>query len=83
MFLGGKYMPKMLKVNGIVVKVVEKNEVDNELLDDDKEMDDRATQAVKAALLKAQVCKKPIAKYDPKTREAYIVESSGNRRYVK
>ena len=75
-------MPKMLKVNGIVVKVVEKNEVDNELLDDDKEMDYRVTQAVKAALLKAKVCQKPIAKYDVKMKQAYLEYPDGRKEYA-
>ena len=75
-------MPKMLNVKGIVVKVVEINEVENELLDDDKEMDDRATQAVKAALLTAKVCKKPIAKYDMEMQQAYLEYPDGRKEYV-
>jgi hypothetical protein len=76
-------MSKTLEINGMTIKVVKKDEVDDFLLDDDKEMDNRAIQAVNAALSKAKVCKKPIAKYDPKTKKAYIVGSSGNIRYVK
>ena len=48
----------------------------------DKDMDIRAKEAVKAALEKAKVCKKPIARYDIETKRAYIEDAEGNRRYV-
>ena len=48
----------------------------------DAEMDARATQAVKAAVAKAQFCKKPIAKYDLLTKRAYVEYANGERRYV-
>lgn len=48
----------------------------------DAEMDARATQAVKAAVAKAQFCKKPIAKYDTVAKRAYVEYANGERRYV-
>ncbi len=48
----------------------------------DAEMDVRATQAVKAALTKAKVCNKPIAKYDFDAKRAYVEYANGERRYV-
>ena len=48
----------------------------------DAEMDARATQAVKAAVAKAQFCKKPIAKYDTEAKRAYVEYANGERRYV-
>lgn len=39
----------------------------------DKEMDKRAVAAVNAAIEKAKVCGKPIAKYDPKTKTVKLV----------
>ena len=46
------------------------------------EMDYRAEEAVKAALHRAKVCKKPIARYDMDTKRAYIEYPNGERKYV-
>ena len=48
----------------------------------DIEMDNRAKAAVRSALDKAKVCKKPIAKYDPKTKRAYVEYADGEKKYV-
>ena len=48
----------------------------------DAEMDYRAEEAVKAALHRAKVCKKPIARYDMDTKRAYIEYPNGDRKYV-
>lgn len=48
----------------------------------DKEMDARATQAVKSAVSKAEFCKKPVAKYDTTARKAYIEYADGAKKYV-
>lgn len=37
----------------------------------DNEMDERAVEAVKAAINKAKICKKPIASYDKEKKRAY------------
>lgn len=47
----------------------------------DAEMDYRAEEAVKAALHRAKVCKKPIARYDMDTKRAYIEYPNGERKY--
>ena len=46
------------------IKVVNPAEREQYISDNDMEMDLRASAAVKAALNKAEICKKPIAKYD-------------------
>ena len=49
----------------------------------DSEMDARATEAVKAAINKAKICKKPVAGYDKEKRVAYIEYANGERKYAK
>ncbi len=51
--------------------------------DKELEMDARATQAVKAALAKAEFCKKPVAKYDLKTKRVYVEYADGEKKRVK
>lgn len=48
----------------------------------DKEMDRRATYAVKAAISKAKVCNRPIAKYDDVKKKAYLEYVDGRREYA-
>jgi pantothenate kinase-related protein Tda10 len=50
--------------NGRNIKVVEPFECQSAISKSDAEMDERAVQAVKSAVNKANTCKKPIAKYD-------------------
>ena len=54
------------------VTVVEASEQSGYISDSDAEMDIRAVEAVRAALSKAEICKKPIAKYDADKKEAYV-----------
>lgn len=75
-------MSKVININGMAVKVIDNTEKQANLSQDDKDMDIRAKEAVKAALEKAKVCKKPIARYDIETKRAYIEDAEGNRRYV-
>ena len=42
-------------------------------------MDARAVEAVRAAVSRAEVCKKPIAKYDAAAKKAYVVYPNGSR----
>lgn len=56
----------------------EKNSV---ITESDMEMDYRAVQAVKAAVNRAKVCKKPIARYDKDTQKAYMEYADGERVY--
>ena len=75
-------MSKVININGMAVKVIDNTEKQETLSQEDKDMDIRAKEAVKAALEKAKVCKKPIARYDTETKRAYIEDAEGNRRYV-
>ncbi len=75
-------MSKVININGMAVKVIDNTEKQETLSQEDKDMDIRAKEAVKAALEKAKVCKKPIARYDIETKRAYIEDPEGNRRYV-
>ena len=68
--------------NGKKIQVVASDEQQFVLTDSDKEMDYRATEAVKAALHRAKVCRKPIAGYDEDTKRAYIEYPDGERKYV-
>ena len=75
-------MSKVININGMAVKVIDNTEKQDTLSQEDKDMDIRAKEAVKAALEKAKVCKKPIARYDVEAKRAYIEDAEGNRRYV-
>lgn len=48
----------------------------------DREMDRRATEAVKAAIHRAKVCNKPIAGYDSESNRAYLEYPNGERKYA-
>lgn len=52
--------------SGRIIKVVSREEEKSTLTESDNEMDERAVEAVKAAINKAKICKKPIAGYDEK-----------------
>ena len=60
------------------VKVISSNQR-NYISDSDAEMDARAVEAVRAAVSRAEVCKKPIAKYDVVTKKAYVEYPDGRR----
>lgn len=76
-------MSKVISINGRAVKVIDNTEKQNALSQEDKDMDIRAKEAVRAAIAKAKVCKKPIARYDLKAKRAYIEDAKGNIKYVK
>ena len=63
--------------SGKVIKVVSSEEEKTTLTVSDSEMDARATEAVKAAINKAKICKKPVAGV------AYIEYANGERKYAK
>lgn len=75
-------MSKFLNINGMSVKIIDNSEKQATLSQEDKDMDIRAREAVKAALKKAKICRKPIARYDIEAKRAYIEDADGNRRYV-
>lgn len=81
---GGRaeYMERIeMKKHRIVV--AEKAKQRQYISDSDAEMDIRAVEAVRAAVSKAEICKKPIAKYDAATKKAYIEYPDGRREYAK
>lgn len=65
-------MGKTIKLNGRTVRVVSPEMQKTVITDADTDMDNRAKCAVKAAINRAQVCRKPIARYDAKARKVYI-----------
>lgn len=75
-------MYKITLSNGMTVKVVPPEEYRDFISESDAEMDYRVEEAVKAALHRAKVCKKPIARYDMDTKRAYIEYPNGERKYV-
>ncbi len=69
--------------SGKLVKVVSTEEEKQSILTkSDKEMDERAVAAVKAAIHKAKICKKPITGYDKEKKRAYIEYADGKRKYA-
>lgn len=64
------------------IKVVSSTDWNCHVTSRDIEMDVRANQAVKSAVDKAIICKKPVARYDVMTKRAYIEYSNGERKYV-
>lgn len=76
-------MNRMVKINGNrSVLIVAKDSPKTALTQNDVEMDVRAKAAVKSAINRAIICKKPIAKYDRVSKKAYIENSNGEKRYV-
>lgn len=72
-------MVKEIKGTNFSIKVVPESNRENYTTDLEKDMDYRAKQAVKAAVSKAEVCKKPVAKYDVATKTAYLQYPDGSR----
>ena len=64
--------------SGRIIKVVSREEE----TESDSEMDERAVEAVKAAINKAKICKKPIAGYDKEKKRAYVEYANGERKYA-
>lgn len=69
--------------SGKIIKVVSQEEEKSTLTVSDDEMDQRAVEAVKAAINKAKICKKPIAGYDKEKKLAYVEYANGERKYAK
>lgn len=76
-------MTRIVRENNKSIKIVHGSEREKFISENDAEMDKRAVQAVKAALSKAEFCKKPIAKYDVQTKTAYIEYPDGKKVNVK
>ncbi len=76
---------EIVKVGNLSVKVIEAGDTDaiqKELTPSDIEMDRRGTAAVNAAIERAKICKKPIARYDAETKRAYLEYADGRREYA-
>lgn len=69
--------------SGKTIKVISREDEKKTLTASDNEMDRRAVEAVKAAINKAKICKKPIAGYDKEKKSAYIEYANGDRKYAK
>ncbi len=67
---------------GKSIKVVSHEEEKNVLTVSDFEMDERAVEAVKAAINKAKICKKPIAGYDKEKKKVYVEYANGEKKYA-
>ncbi len=72
------YTGKNFKIN-----IITPDTKNNFLTDGDKEMDRRAAKAVATAIDKAKFCNKPVARYNPETKQAYIEYGDGEIKYVK
>lgn len=76
-------MTKKRKIGGISVKVVPAgSKTDGIISKNDEEMDKRAIAAVRSAIKKAEICQKPIAKYDARKKKAYVQYTDGVKEYV-
>lgn len=76
-------MSKTIKIIGNRTVTVVSSDSSSECISEtDKEMDVRAVAAVKYAIKRANICKKPIAKYDAEEKKAYIITANGEKTYV-
>ena len=65
--------------NKRVIKVIDSSNYKNSISERDSEMDARAVEAVKAAVAKAEFCKKPVARYDISEKKAYVEYPDGRK----
>lgn len=65
--------------NKRVIKVIDSSNYKNSISERDAEMDARAVEAVKAAVAKAEFCKKPVARYDISEKKAYVEYPDGRK----
>lgn len=76
-------MSKIIKMKGnCSITVVSPDSVNEVISENDAEMDKRATEAVKSAINRAKICKKPVAGYDRESKKAYIETADGEKIYV-
>ena len=77
-------MNRTIKLDGNrSITVVSADNSKTAISENDAEMDIRAKEAVRSAINRARTCKKPIAKYDRKTKKAYIKTADGVKTYVR
>lgn len=77
-----RFMCKTIKVGDREIISVDENEKMSMLSANDIEMDKRAKEAVKAAINRAKVCGKPVARYDVEQKRVYIETADGVKKYV-
>ncbi len=71
------------KIGNLTVRVITPdNQSQDEISLEDKDMDIRAVAAVESAIHKAEICNKPIAKYDSRKKKAYVKQADGVKKYV-
>lgn len=79
---------RVTTASGKVVKVARKNVSTKSLRSEkiislvEEETDKRAKSATHAAIVKAKVCKTPIARYDFEKKMAYLEYEDGKREYI-
>ena len=78
----GEKIMEDLEIRRRKIKVIDSAQHSDYISDTDAEMDKRAVAAVRAAISKAEVCKKPVAKYDINKKQAYLEYPDGRRDYV-
>ncbi len=71
---------KKIKVGNHSIKISDSNKLN--VSSEDKAMDKRVTAAVRSAINKANVCNKPVAKYNIRTKKAYVEQTNGEKKYV-
>ncbi len=73
-----------IQLNGKNIKIISSDDASTTdyISEQDAEMDRRATAAVRAAIDKAKICKKPICRYDPASDRAYLEYADGRKEYV-
>ncbi|MBQ2721161.1 MAG: hypothetical protein IJF23_06465 [Clostridia bacterium] len=77
-------MNRTIKLDGNrSITVVSADNSKTAISENDAEMDIRAKEAVRSAINRARTCKKPVAKYDRKTKKAYIETADGVKTYVR
>ena len=77
-------MNRTIKLDGNrSITVVSADNSKTAISENDAEMDMRAKEAVRSAINRARTCKKPIAKYDRKTKKAYFETADGVKMYVR
>lgn len=76
-------MSDVVKTNGgWKINVVKPESRNAAISKNDMEMDKRARAAVQSAIQKAEICNKPVAKYDRESGRAYIQIGNGEKKYV-
>lgn len=68
--------------NNRTVTVVSADDLGKAINPNDIEMDIRAKEAVKSAINRAKICKKPVAKYDKESKKVYMETVDGKKIYV-